>query len=416
VYELSRSAPLYFNNTMAFPLVTVNRHVSIHRCHRAAVILFLQKARCFTSIRLPVVAPTAQQSAQSSAPGLVSRRYASSHLQTTKLITGIQDIIHDYDVYLLDMWGVLHDGSRPYEGVLNAIRNLKQAGKRLVILSNSSKRRDHSVQMLIKLGFDPFDFDQIITSGQVAHEFLSEDCSDAATPLAKFLCAAENNNKNIDRKVFVLGSGGDDDDQAYFESCGWTLAPVTEASLIVARGTFTMNDGTTVIDKIIQGEQVYNNALKERLEQAAERRLPMLISNPDKTRPDKERSPMPGQIGDEYKAALGGGDQACALIKHIGKPFGDVYDIALNGLSTTSKMRAIMVGDALETDVTGGAMQGIATLWILDTGIHGPDVHGRDGMQAATSIVHAFQQRNDTYANGMKLTPNYLLSSFQWSA
>jgi ribonucleotide monophosphatase NagD (HAD superfamily) len=51
-----------------------------------------------------------------------------------------------------DMWGVMHDGARPYDGVLDAVDQLIQANKKLTILSNSSKRLDHSIRMLKRLG------------------------------------------------------------------------------------------------------------------------------------------------------------------------------------------------------------------------------------------------------------------------
>lgn len=100
------------------------------------------------------------------------------------------DILDNYDTFLLDMWGgkdfhmhefvvqiwrfvrsltsphkslqrilrtaysilhtVMHNGKEPYDGVIQAIQGLKKAGKKLIILSNSSKRRDNSEDMLIK--------------------------------------------------------------------------------------------------------------------------------------------------------------------------------------------------------------------------------------------------------------------------
>jgi FMN phosphatase YigB (HAD superfamily) len=58
-----------------------------------------------------------------------------------------------HDTFLLDMWGVMHDGQQPYEGVLETVRELKSQGKRLIILSNSSKKRDDSEKMLRKREF-----------------------------------------------------------------------------------------------------------------------------------------------------------------------------------------------------------------------------------------------------------------------
>ena len=49
--------------------------------------------------------------------------------------------------------------------------NENKKKKKLIIISssNSSKRRSNSVKMLRKLGFNENDFDEIITSGEVAH-------------------------------------------------------------------------------------------------------------------------------------------------------------------------------------------------------------------------------------------------------
>ena len=51
------------------------------------------------------------------------------------------------------MWGVMHNGSEPYEGVLEAVKELKRAGKKMIILSNSSKRKENSHKMLKKRKF-----------------------------------------------------------------------------------------------------------------------------------------------------------------------------------------------------------------------------------------------------------------------
>merc|ERR1712161_36024 len=39
--------------------------------------------------------------------------------------SGIRSIIDDYDVFLLDMWGVMHDGNQPYSGVQEVVKKLK---------------------------------------------------------------------------------------------------------------------------------------------------------------------------------------------------------------------------------------------------------------------------------------------------
>jgi ribonucleotide monophosphatase NagD (HAD superfamily) len=71
-----------------------------------------------------------------------------------------------------------------------------------------------------------------------------------------------------------------------------------------------------------------------------------------------------------------------------------------------------MVGDALETDVTGGSRVGIATVWVLMSGIHGPDL---DDLDDGPRVLEGFNANSkDTYAMGERLKPNYLLANFRW--
>jgi ribonucleotide monophosphatase NagD (HAD superfamily) len=377
-------------------------------------------------------------------------------------------VADQYDAFLLDMWGVMHDGSRPYDGVLDAVRQLAERGKTIIILSNSSKRRDHSVKMLRRLGFDPSVFDKIITSGEVAHQML---CGRGEwlepirpwKPLADLLERERGGGENgapPKRRALCLGSG--DDDAGYLASCGWALASAGEADLVVARGTFTVDDGSSVVRKR-EDPALYESELRRALTEAAGRRLPMIVCNPDKVRPDADRPPMPGQIGDLYESMLvalwgtasladdDGGGERQELVKRVGKPDRDVYDIALAHAAPSHRrdplptaaaaaaqpasisaspsaplvLRACMVGDALETDVVGGSAAGLDTIWVLDTGIHGPDLQSRLSAptsappvsakkHAAGDILDGFNRQEGTYARGRQLDPTALIASFRW--
>jgi ribonucleotide monophosphatase NagD (HAD superfamily) len=44
-----------------------------------------------------------------------------------------------YDGFLLDQWGVLHDGVRPYPGAVRRAGDAAAGGKRVIILSNSGR-------------------------------------------------------------------------------------------------------------------------------------------------------------------------------------------------------------------------------------------------------------------------------------
>ena len=56
------------------------------------------------------------------------------------LLSGIAPIAGRYDGFILDLWGVLHDGAHPMPGAVEALHRLREAGKRIVILSNAPRR------------------------------------------------------------------------------------------------------------------------------------------------------------------------------------------------------------------------------------------------------------------------------------
>ena len=59
---------------------------------------------------------------------------------TVRLYDGMRGLAPRYDGFILDLWGVVHDGTAPFPGVLDCMQRLLDAGKRLVLLSNAPRR------------------------------------------------------------------------------------------------------------------------------------------------------------------------------------------------------------------------------------------------------------------------------------
>ena len=264
------------------------------------------------------------------------------------------------------------------------------------------------------VGFDPSDFENIITSGDVSHNLLQNKAQSLGCANWSVITELIDQKK---QNVFVFGSGVED--ELYCTSAGWTLTSIEEADLIVSRGTFTINDGTAVIHKK-DDEMEYWRVMEEAMSKAAQRKVPMLVTNPDKVRPDEGLPPMPGAIGDTYERFVWTHhchpvgdmteDKAREYVKRIGKPFAEVYDIALGN---SDRSKAIMIGDALETDVVGGHVAGVGTLWSVNDGIHGADVKD----QGAESVLNGFNGDGNsflTYAYGKQIMPKYVTDHFRW--
>lgn len=349
-----------------------------------------------------------------------------------KVVPSIQHIVDDYDVFLLDMWGVMHDGIKPYDGVLDVVQRLCQDhNKQLIIVSNSSKRKENSVKMLAKLGFNTTNFAKIVTSGEVAYQLLrylaTEDSGrDASSWVPKTIpkplldLKASPNSRN----VFCFGTG--EGDQEYLEASGWILADsIANADLIVARGTFVIQDANTLVHKTTDGETAYFEAYHKTLQDAAQRGIPMIVSNPDKIRPDADKSPMPGAIGITYEELLKKNNLAAGdLVVYLGKPFADVYQISLQEYPGK---RACMVGDALETDITGAQGAGIDSVWVVLKGVHDDEVAAKTSTtinaenklerleSGCRQVANEFNLRSEeTYAKGQSISPRFVVPYFKW--
>ncbi len=91
---------------------------------------------------------------------------------TLTLLTGLREIAPRYDGFILDLWGVLHDGSAPFPGVLDALARLKSAGKRLAVLSNAPRRAALVASRMTEIGIPPELYDHVHSSGEEAWQHL----------------------------------------------------------------------------------------------------------------------------------------------------------------------------------------------------------------------------------------------------
>ena len=190
---------------------------------------------------------------------------------------GFRTLVERYDMYIVDQWGVLHDGKRPYDGAVECLCQLRAQGCGVVMLSNSATRVTDAWKGLARLGFEASLFDGVVTSGELAWGWL-----------------VVRRRANPDRplRVFLIGRGQQQDDEEYVTSAGCTIADPESADLVLARGTFCIwEDGDRPVG--FETAEALMEAVPPYLERCVARGLPMLVSNPDSYRPGSG-APMPG--------------------------------------------------------------------------------------------------------------------------
>ena len=90
-------------------------------------------------------------------------------------LKGIEEIADKYDVFLFDQFGAIHNGDKPLPGAVDVIEKLRSLGKKTVVVSNTSSRKDITKTKYHNLGFPEDSMDGFITSGEIAHLFIANN-------------------------------------------------------------------------------------------------------------------------------------------------------------------------------------------------------------------------------------------------
>ncbi len=278
-------------------------------------------------------------------------------------LEGLATVADDYDGFILDLWGVIHDGVKLLPHSKATLEALRARGKRIVMLSNAPRRAELAIKGLTRLGITPDLYDGVMTSGESVWQAL---CDRDDPWFAR-----------LGRRVFFLGPARD---LPLLEGLDLDLA------LTPADADFVLNVGAD--------EAITDRALEPHLpalEACRAANLPMVCANPDFIIVrDGTEILCAGVLAEAY-AKMGG------EFRWRGKPSPEVYGPALAMLGVEPS-RVLAVGDALRTDIAGAAGVGLDSLWVLD------GIHNLAGQPAEA----------EREAAAMGLAPRATLPSFRW--
>jgi HAD superfamily hydrolase (TIGR01459 family) len=265
----------------------------------------------------------------------------------------LRDLAPGYELFFVDQFGVLHDGTKPYPGAVAALRRLRDEGRKVIILSNSGKRSAPNEARIEKLGFDRASWDLFLSSGEAAWRLLAR--------------MAPGDRPG---RCFVISRDGD-------------------ASPVEGLGITTSDDAERCDMVLIAGSEAPDRTLDHYaaiLGPAARRRVPAYCVNPDMTMLVPGGTAFgAGRIARLYEA-LGG------AVTWIGKPHREIYETAFGIVGIG---RAIGIGDSVEHDIAGAKQAGADAALVL-AGIH----HGERDLE---SVYETYGAR-----------PDHVLERFEW--
>jgi len=268
-----------------------------------------------------------------------------------------------FDGFILDQWGVLHDGIRPYPGAVDCLRELHNAGKRIVVLSNTSKRETETLSLMSEIGFDTRCIDAMVSAGEEARAALKQ------SPPG--------------RRCYAFTRSGD---RSLLEGIGLDFVErLEEADFLAVIGSDA--PARVVAD--------YERDLRA----GVTRGLPMVCANPDTARfTPQGLTEGQGVLALRYEA-LGG------KVFYYGKPHAPIYRPCLSALGCSTD-KVVAIGDSVDHDVLGAARAGIASA-LIPGGVHGAELGVAWGELPSQAAWRRF-------AANAAAQPDYLLAAFNW--
>lgn len=284
-------------------------------------------------------------------------------------IEGIKDVTDQYDAFIIDLWGVIHDGINPYPAAIDALKNLKALNKTTLLLSNSPRRVFASEAHLTNMGLPRNLYTHIYTSGEDTHRGLKD--------------RPDSWHQKLGHRFYHIGP--DFHQPMYTDLPYEKVSHPQEADFILMTGA------------IYPHLEAYEPILKEGLH----RHLPMLCANPDRVVVESGALTLCcGSIAEWYETM--GGD-----VFYHGKPYTAIYHEVFSILKDVPQNRMLAIGDSLTTDVKGAVTHNMHSVLIMG-GIH------QEALLCEKRITDDTPHLLKQLSNNMGFEPNYALIEMKW--
>ncbi|MEO1091002.1 MAG: TIGR01459 family HAD-type hydrolase [Pseudomonadota bacterium] len=281
-----------------------------------------------------------------------------------RALEGLRAVADDADGFILDLWGVVHGGERPFPGVVETLRELRTAGKGIAFVTNAPVRRHHVASHLDALGLADC-YDALLTSGELTYQHLSD------------------------------GHAG----QRYY-AVGPSWAKLLHDELPLERA-MTVDAADLVLVVGLEDHRPHPDEYLPELETAQRCGLPLVCANPDRVIVVQSGvySWCAGALADHYEDL--GGD-----VVWIGKPEPSIFRAAADALAVADPTRIVVVGDGLPTDIRGANQFGARSV-LVTRGIHARDLGIAAGDRAEVVAVRALAESHDA-------RPDFVLATLAW--
>jgi len=245
-------------------------------------------------------------------------------------LKGISEISDKFDVYFIDLWGVIHNGVQCYPEALKVLEKLKEQNKKIVLISNAPRPAAVVKVFLETIGLKSSCYDFLVTSGDITREYISLNSS----------------KKNF----YHLGPTRDID---LFKDLNVSLTSKEECEEIICTG-------------LVSDEEEKLQDYKTLLDFFLNKKIPLICANPDEVVARGEKIVFcAGALANQYK-------QEGGMVRYFGKPYSEIYSFALKKIRAhkdfkdKKEINTLVIGDNIKTDIKGANLSNLDSVLILN--------------------------------------------------
>ena len=237
-----------------------------------------------------------------------------------KELNHLSDIYKNYDTFVIDLWGVVHNGMELNPKAIEAIEQLEKNSKKIVFLSNAPRPSSKVINFLLKMNMNKKYLSNVMTSGEAAMH-------------------AINKNK-FGKKFFHLGPPRD---TSVFEKVKDNRVDLESCDFIICTGLFDDHEDDL---------EYYRNYLKNHISKK------LVCTNPDLiVHRGTVEELCAGSVAKVFEDI--GGE-----VVYFGKPHKEIYKMCFG-----QNEKVLAIGDNLRTDIKGANNLKIDCIFITD-GVH----------------------------------------------
>ena len=266
-------------------------------------------------------------------------------------IDGLRSIADNYDLFYIDLWGVIHNGIKLHNEAVLTLKKISEIKKEFVLLTNAPRPNETVKIFLEKMGMEKNIREHVFTSGEASLNYLK-----------KF---------HLTEKFFHIGPPRDFDLFNDFKKNQST--DLNNSQYLLCTGLFEDYDKDL-------------NYYKELFEKHTNKK--MICTNPDLiVDRGNIRELCAGSVAMVFEKM--GGE-----VIYFGKPYSEVYNQSIDNINK----KILSIGDNLNTDIKGANLLNYDSL-LISNGVHKNEIISK-GIEKTSKQYEAIV--------------NYLQSDLKW--